>query len=70
MILTVTVPDETTFDTYNYGYGTVLHTESVTLSNGQEWIRYTVSFDSKYHAECQHARFMSGLYGASLLDTI
>ena len=70
MILTVTVPNERVFEAYDYGYGTVLRSDLVTLANGDIWVRYTVSFESRYHAECQRDRFQSGLYGASLLDTV
>lgn len=68
MILTVTVPSIEVFESYDYGYGTVVHVMSTTDLNRPNWIIITVEYHEgdRYHAECQMNRFASGLYFGSI----
>jgi hypothetical protein len=64
MIFTITVPSRRIFEAYWYGYGDILSSAS------DNWgIRYVVNYGTdRYRAECQHARFASGLYFGTLTD--
>lgn len=61
--LTVFTKDRTMFDSYYYGYGTVIDQEHIMPGEFRTVIDYG---DDRYHAEYQQGRFHSGLIPASL----
>ena len=66
MILTVYTPNQQVFETYWYGYGTVVSQGPV--NEGRGW-RTVVNYgDDSYHAKYQQGRFQSGLYYADLQE--
>lgn len=63
MILTVTVPDQRTFDAYYYGGADEVQFEFVQVGVYRPpSLRYTLVYSDSYLAQCQEARFASGLY--------
>lgn len=61
--LTVFTPSKHIFDTYYYGYGTVV--SQTPREDG--WIETVVDYgDDSYRAEYQSGRFASGLYWATV----
>lgn len=64
--LVVTVPNEATFNAYWYGYGVLTGVCQVDTDKWEAEIDYGTD---KYHAECQQARFASGLYFAEIITS-
>lgn len=67
MILTVTVPDTATFAAYYYGGAdeVLMYAVPEALGGG---CRYVLAYSDDYRAQCQEARFASGLYFCKLLE--
>jgi hypothetical protein len=65
MILTVTLSSLSIWEAYYYGYGDVLTMH--THPDGTVTVVVNYGTD-RYRAECQAARFASGLYFATLTD--
>ena len=65
MILTVTVPDQRTFDAYYYGKADEVH--MVPNDGPRGGYTYTLVYSDPYHARYQEGRFASGLYFCRLM---
>ena len=66
--LKVTVPDEETFEAYDYGYG-MISGHPVPSPINPEKIEITVRYTKEqlFNARCQRDRFWSGLHPAFLV---